>query len=48
MIVPEEEKGQGLVEYAMLFILIALLVLVLVFVFGKGVGSLFSNVVQII
>ncbi len=48
MIVHEEEKGQGLVEYAMLIILVAIFVLVLVFVFGKGVGALFSNVVQII
>jgi len=48
MIVPEAERGQGFVEYAMLIILVAIFVLVLVFVFGKGVGSLFSNIVQII
>jgi pilus assembly protein Flp/PilA len=42
------EKGQGLVEYAMLLILVAIFVLVLVYVFGKGVGALFSNIVQII
>jgi pilus assembly protein Flp/PilA len=48
MIVSESEKGQGFVEYAMLIILVAIFVLVLVFVFGKGVGGLFSNVVQII
>jgi pilus assembly protein Flp/PilA len=48
MIVSEAENGQGLVEYAMLIILVAIFVLVLIFVFGKGVGSLFSNIVQII
>jgi pilus assembly protein Flp/PilA len=48
MIVRDGENGQGLVEYAMLLIFVAILVLVLVFVFGKGVGALFSNVVQII
>jgi pilus assembly protein Flp/PilA len=48
MIVSEAEKGQGFVEYAMLIILVAIFVLVLVFVFGKGVGTLFSNIVQII
>ena len=48
MIVREVEKGQGFVEYAMLLILVAIFVLVLVFIFGKGVGALFSNVVQII
>jgi len=47
MIVPASEKGQGFVEYAMLLILVAIFVLVLVYVFGRGVGSLFSNVVQI-
>jgi pilus assembly protein Flp/PilA len=48
MIVHEAERGQGFVEYAMLIILVAIFVLVLVYVFGKGVGALFSNVVQII
>jgi pilus assembly protein Flp/PilA len=48
MIVREVEKGQGFVEYAMLLILVAIFVLVLVYIFGKGVGALFSNVVQII
>jgi Flp pilus assembly pilin Flp len=48
MIVRDRENGQGLVEYAMLLIFVSILVLVLVFVFGKGVGALFSNVVQII
>ena len=48
MILPELEKGQGFVEYAMLIILVAIFVLVLVYVFGRGVGALFSNVVQTI
>ena len=48
MIVPEAVKGQGLVEYAMLLIFVAIFVLVLVYVFGRGVGALFSNIVQII
>ena len=47
MIVREAEKGQGFVEYAMLIILVAIFVLVLVYVFGRGVGALFSNVVDI-
>ena len=48
MILPEVEKGQGFVEYAMLIILVAIFVLVLVYVFGRSVGALFSNVVQTI
>jgi pilus assembly protein Flp/PilA len=38
--------GQGLVEYAMLIVLVAIFVLVLIYVFGAGVGSLFSNIVK--
>jgi len=47
MIVSEAERGQGFVEYAMLLILVAIFVLVLIYVFGRGVGALFSNIVQI-
>jgi pilus assembly protein Flp/PilA len=38
--------GQGLVEYAMLIVLVAIFVLILIYVFGTGVGSLFSNIVK--
>ena len=37
-------QGQGLVEYALLLILIAILVLVILTVFGGQVGNLFSRV----
>jgi pilus assembly protein Flp/PilA len=38
------QHGQGLVEYALLLILIAILVLVILAVFGGQVGNLFSRV----
>jgi pilus assembly protein Flp/PilA len=38
-------RGQGLVEYAMLILLVALAVIVLVSLFGASVGNMFSNVI---
>jgi pilus assembly protein Flp/PilA len=39
-------KGQGLVEYALLIILVAIVVLILLALFGGGVGNMFSNIVS--
>jgi pilus assembly protein Flp/PilA len=38
-------RGQGLVEYAMLIMLVALLLIVLLVVFGQGVGNMYSNII---
>jgi len=38
-------KGQGLVEYAMLIILVAVIVLLVLVILGASVGNLFSNIV---
>lgn len=38
-------RGQGLVEYAMIILLVGLAVIVLVWLFGAGVGNMFSNVI---
>ncbi|MFQ5921323.1 MAG: Flp family type IVb pilin [Anaerolineales bacterium] len=38
-------KGQGLVEYALLILLVGIAVIVLLALFGVGVGNMFSNVV---
>lgn len=45
LFIPHEE-GQGLVEYAMILILVAVVVIVLLALFGSSVGNLFSNVVD--
>lgn len=44
----EDSAGQGLLEYALLLMLVAMVVLVLVIVFGGSVGTLFSNIVRAI
>jgi len=38
-------RGQGLVEYAMIILLVGIAVIVLVALFGTGVGNMFSNVI---
>lgn len=38
-------SGQGLVEYALLILLVGLAVIVLLALFGSGVGNMFSNVI---
>ena len=40
----EQEKGQGMVEYALILVLIALVVIVVLQVVGKQVNNVFSNV----
>lgn len=38
------EKGQGLVEYAMILVLVAVIVIVVVFLIGPAVGNMYSQV----
>jgi len=38
-------KGQGLVEYALMILLVGIVVVILVALFGTSVGNLFSNIV---
>ena len=38
-------RGQGLVEYAMIILLVGVVVIVLVALFGTAVGNMFSTVI---
>jgi len=38
------EKGQGLVEYAIILVLVAILVIVVVRMFGPKTGNTFSSI----
>ena len=40
------EKGQGLVEYALILILVALVVIVILLLLGPAIGNVFSNIVS--
>ncbi|MBI3244632.1 MAG: hypothetical protein HYZ49_20325 [Chloroflexi bacterium] len=39
------QRGQGLVEYAIILVLVAVVVLIILAVLGPGIGNVFSNVV---
>ena len=40
------EEGQGLVEYALILVLVAFVVIILLLLFGPAVGNLYSNVIS--
>jgi len=40
------DRGQGLVEYALILVLVAIVVIAILLMLGPVVGSVFSNVVQ--
>jgi pilus assembly protein Flp/PilA len=41
-----DERGQGLVEYALIMVLVVLVAFVLLTIVGPWVGNVFSNVVN--
>ncbi len=45
MIFPQAfEKGQGLVEYGMILILVAVVVIIVVYLLGPAIGNMYSQV----
>jgi pilus assembly protein Flp/PilA len=40
----DDERGQGMVEYALILVLIAIVVIVILQVVGQQVNNVFSNV----
>jgi pilus assembly protein Flp/PilA len=40
------ESGQGLVEYALIIVLLALALIVALVFFSDGIGNVFSNIVS--
>ena len=45
MLFAPKEKGQGLVEYALILVLVAVVVIVILALLGPAIGRIFSNVV---
>jgi pilus assembly protein Flp/PilA len=39
------EEGQGLVEYALILVLVAIVVIAVLLILGPAVGNVFSNIV---
>lgn len=41
---PEDEQGQGLVEYALILVLVAVVVVAILALLGPQIGNIFSKV----
>ena len=48
MLTDSLEKGQGLVEYALILILVAVIVIVVLALLGPAIGKMFSNVMEVV
>jgi len=42
------EKGQGLVEYALILVLVAIVVIAVLLILGPAIGEVFSKIVNAI
>jgi pilus assembly protein Flp/PilA len=40
------EKGQGLVEYALILVLVAVVVIVILALLGPAIGNIFSEIIN--
>ena len=45
MLFSPKEKGQGLVEYALIIVLVAIVVIVILVVLGPAIANVFSNII---
>jgi pilus assembly protein Flp/PilA len=48
MLLSRKEEGQGLTEYALIIVLVAIVVLVILALLGPSIGSLFSNIIPLL
>jgi pilus assembly protein Flp/PilA len=48
MLQQSKERGQGLVEYALIMVLVVVIVIVVLALLGPMVGNMFSSVVPLI
>jgi pilus assembly protein Flp/PilA len=45
MLFAPKEKGQGLVEYALIIVLVAIVVIVILVILGPAIANVFSNII---
>jgi pilus assembly protein Flp/PilA len=41
-----KEKGQGLVEYALILILVVIVVIIILYLMGPAIGDMYSEVIS--
>ena len=46
MLFAPHEEGQGLVEYALILVLVAIVVIAVLTLLGPAIGGAFSNIIQ--
>ena len=46
MLTWKDQKGQGLVEYALILVLVAVVVIVILALLGPAIGNVFSNIIS--
>ena len=46
MLFAPKEKGQGLVEYALILVLIAVVVIAVMTILGPTIGNIFSDIID--
>jgi len=46
MLFAPKEKGQGLVEYALILVLVAVVVIAILAILGPAIGGVFSQVID--
>jgi pilus assembly protein Flp/PilA len=42
----KNDRGQSLLEYALILILVAIIVIIVIYLFGPAIGNLYSNIIQ--
>ena len=45
---PRDEKGQGLLEYSLILVLVALVVILVLTLLGPAIGDAYSNVIEVV
>jgi pilus assembly protein Flp/PilA len=46
MLFAPKEKGQGLVEYALILVLVAIVVIAILVLLGPAIANIFNNIIQ--
>ncbi|RMD59293.1 Flp family type IVb pilin [Candidatus Parcubacteria bacterium] len=46
MLFAPREKGQGLVEYALILVLVAIVVIAVLAILGPAIGNVFSTIIS--
>ncbi|MEN6409002.1 MAG: pilus assembly protein [Anaerolineaceae bacterium] len=46
MLFAPRERGQGILEYALIIVLVAVVVIVVVYLLGPAVGNMYSTIVK--